>query len=152
MQFKAVTFGAAEVHQKSVVPAPATVAAMAAAPKPSAAKQATIDVTQNLLKHIPGEASGFYLLTYGLTDKTRTQLGLIFALSLILLLTVRILAAASVAIIISSVIAFLLWMVIFDEGFLHVIAPSLMPPGIGAIVAFFYSAMITVLASAGKIK
>ena len=115
-------------------------------------RQGVAGVTENLLKHIPGEASGFYLLaSSSLTDVTTGRLGLIFALSLILLVVVRWLALASWGIMLTSIGAFALWMLIFDKGYLHAIFPDVLPSPLGLIVASFYSALITLLASAGKI-
>ena len=109
-------------------------------------------VTENLLYHIPGEASGFYLLAASsVANPTKGTLGLIFILALVLLFTVRLLAKASRGIIITTVGAFILWMAIFDQGFLHVAFPKVLPPPIGFILASFYSIFVTLLASAGKL-
>jgi hypothetical protein len=37
-------------------------------------------------------------------------------------------------------------------GFLHILAPNLLPNPLGLILAGFYSALIALLANAGKIK
>src|ERR1700741_1687275 len=90
--------------------------------------QSKNEVAQNLLKHIPGEASGFYLLSADtLTQPTFDALEFIFVLSFILLLVVRWLAGASRSIMITTILAFLLWMLIFEKGFLHVAFPNLLP-------------------------
>src|SRR5437016_1928697 len=58
--------------------------------------QALAETSQNLLKHIPGEASGFYLLAVDSIDKPNLRtLGLIFGLALVLLIVVRLVAKAS---------------------------------------------------------
>jgi hypothetical protein len=112
-----------------------------------------VEASQNLLKHIPGEASGFYLLAADSLDKPNLgTLGLIFGLALILLVTVRWLANASRGIMVTTIIAFLLWMSIFDKGFIRVAFPTLLPHPLGLILAVFYSTFITLLASAGKIR
>ena len=112
-----------------------------------------LEASQNLLKHIPGEASGFYLLAAdSLSKPSVATLGLIFVLALILLVVVRWLAKASSGIMVTTIIAFLLWMLILDKGFLHVAFPGLLPPPLGFIVAVFYSSLIAILASAGKIR
>jgi hypothetical protein len=114
---------------------------------------ALLEVSQNLLKHIPGEASGFYLLAAdSFVQPSVGLLGLFFGLALVLLLLVRILAKASVAIIVTTLLAFLLWMGILDKGFFHVLWPNLLPSPLGLIIALFYSIVITTLASAGIIK
>jgi hypothetical protein len=116
-------------------------------------KQVVAGVSENLLKHIPGEASGFYLLAVSsLTQPTLSNLGLIFFLSLVLLLVVRWLAAAGWGMMLTSLGAFALWMLIIDKGFLHAIWPNLLQAPMGLIVAGFYSTLITILASAGKIR
>lgn len=128
----------------------------AAAPPPAPppnGHNAFVDISQNLLKHIPGEASGFYLLAVdSIKDPSTRDLGVIFALAFVLLVVVRWLAKASWGIQVTTILAFVLWMMIFDKGFLHVVLPNLLPPPMGLIVAVFYSMLITLLASAGKIK
>ncbi|MDO8546031.1 MAG: hypothetical protein Q7R68_01595 [Nitrospirales bacterium] len=127
----------------------------ASPPPPSATstRDALVEASNNLLKHIPGEASGFYLLAVdSIKEPSLGNLGLIFALAFVLLVVVRWLAKASAAIMITTILAFALWMLIFDKGFLHVILPSLLPAPMGLIVAVFYSMLITLLASAGKIR
>jgi hypothetical protein len=120
---------------------------------PGGTRQGLVDVSQNLLKHVPGEASGFYLLAVSaLAAPSLRDLGLIFALSLVLLIVVRWLAQASWGIMLTTIGAFVLWMLIFDKGFLHVAFPDLLPGPLGLIVALFYSTLITLLASAGKIR
>ena len=110
------------------------------------------EVAKNLLKHIPGEASGFYLIGAGAFENPGPMtLGALFAMALGLLLLIRFLAKASRGITVSTVIAFLLWMFIIDNGFLATLFPVLPDPW-GLILAGFYSTVITILASAGKIK
>lgn len=132
---------------------PAAAPAPTPGPPPAQGRQALVEASQNLLKHIPGEASGFYLLAADSIDKPRLgTLALIFVLAIVLLVTVRWLANASRGIMVTTILAFLLWMLIFDKGFLHVAFPYLLPPPLGLIVAVFYSMLITLLASAGKIR
>lgn len=110
-------------------------------------------VSENLLKHIPGEASGFYLLAVDSMKQPSTRdLGIIFILAFVLLVAVRWLADASRGIMFTTIFAFMLWMLILDKGFLHVVFPNLLPAPMGLIVAVFYSMLITLLASAGKIR
>jgi hypothetical protein len=85
-------------------------------------------------------------------DPSLGNLGLIFFLAFVLLVVVRWLAKASWGIMITTILAFIIWMMIFDKGFLHAILPNLLPAPLGLIVAVFYSTLITLLASAGKIK
>jgi len=108
---------------------------------------------QNLLAHIPGEASGFYLLAVdNIQDPTTGTLVFIFILALILLILVRVLGKASRAVILTSLGAFVVWMLVLDQGLFHVLAPNLLPDPLGLIVAIFYSSAITALANAGIIK
>ena len=114
------------------------------------------EIAKNLLKHIPGEAAGFYTLGVSMFEdsaKGPLSLGILFALSLILLLIVRITAKASISILITSIAAFLIWMYVIDEGFLKLILEDwgIAAPW-GAVVAAFFTAVVTVLASSGKIK
>lgn len=108
---------------------------------------------QNLLAHIPGEASGLYLMAVEAIDKpTIPTLTFVFVLALIILVLVRWSAKASSAIMVTSIIAFLIWMLVLDKGLLHALFPKLLPNPLGLILAVFYSTVITMLANAGKIR
>jgi hypothetical protein len=108
---------------------------------------------QNLLAHIPGEASGFYLLAIGaFTSPPVSALVLVAILAFVLLVLVRWAAKASRGVMITSAMAFVLWMLILDNGVLHVIFPSVLPPPMGFIVAAAYSSAVTILANAGKLS
>jgi hypothetical protein len=48
--------------------------------------------------------------------------------------------------------AFLIWMFVLDQGIFHVLMPNLLPDPLGFVVALFYSALITLLASKGIIQ
>jgi hypothetical protein len=121
--------------------------------EPAEGKQAIIENAQNLLKHIPGEASGFYIMAVDSIEKpSLSTVGLIFVMALILLLAVRQLADASRDIMLTTIGAFLLWMFIFDKGLLNMLFPNLLPDPLGLILAVFYSTLITLLAGAGKIR
>ena len=116
-------------------------------------RQALLESAQNLLKHIPGEASGFCLMAADSFEKPKFGiLVLICFLSLILLVVVRWLAGASRWIMLTTLGAFVLWMFVLDKGVLHVAFPNLLPDPIGLILAVFYSTLITLLASYGKIQ
>ena len=109
--------------------------------------------SKNLLKHIPGEASGFYLMAVdSIPNPGLGAIGFIFVLALVLLILVRYLAGASRGIMISTILAFLIWMFVLDSGLFHVAFPNLLPDPFGLIVAFFYSMVVTLLANAGKIQ
>lgn len=139
---------------------PADIGAAAEAPAPPqqaaaapAGQQLLVEGSKNLLKHIPGEASGFYLIAVdSIHDPGLGTLTLIFVLAFVLLVVVRWLAGASRGIMVTTIIAFALWMFILDKGLLHVAFPSFLPDPLGLIVAVFYSTLITILASAGRIR
>jgi hypothetical protein len=132
--------------------------AAAAAPAGSGAGQSPVANTlqgtsENLLKQIPGEATGFYLLAAGAFAKPNLwTLGIIFVLALTLLVMVRWLAHASRAIMTTTIIAFLLWMLILDNGFIHALFPNALIPPWGFIIVTFYTIAVALLANAGKIK
>lgn len=108
---------------------------------------------QNLLLHIPGEASGLYLMAAdAFVQPSRGTIIFIAILALIILIVVRWAAGASRAVMITSVIAFLIWMFVLDKGVFHMLFPALLPNPLGLIIAVFYSTIITLLANAGKIK
>lgn len=122
-------------------------------PEPAAGRQALVEGAQNLLKHIPGEASGFYLMAVDSMEKPSIGVVvLIFILALVLLVVVRWLAGASRWIMATTIIAFLLWMLVLDKGVLNLAFPGLIPDPLGLILAVFYSTLVTILASAGVIK
>jgi hypothetical protein len=52
----------------------------------------------------------------------------------------------------TTILAFLVWMLVLKNGFLHMPLPNLLPDPLGLILAVFYSTLITVLAGAGKIR
>jgi hypothetical protein len=115
---------------------------------------------QNLLAHIPAEASGFYLMAIGLITKQQYgaslepnhgQALLLGGMALVILVLVRWLAHASVAVHVTTIGAFAIWMSVIENGFLHLNGIA-MPSGLGFVFALFYSTVITLLANAGKLK
>ncbi len=122
-------------------------------PAASATQQTLVEGSKNLLKHIPGEASGFYLMAVdSIQNPGFGTLALIFVLAVALLVAVRWVAGASRGIMVTTIIAFVLWMLVLDKGLLNVAFPDLLPDPLGLILAVFYSTLITILASAGKIN
>ncbi len=122
-------------------------------PKAATGKQQLVKMSQNLLNHIPGEASGFYLMAVdAFADPSLSVLGVLCFLALVLLVAVRWLAGASRGIMITTVGAYVLWMLILDQGFLHRAFPDLLQDPLGLVIAGFYSALVTILAGAGKIR
>ncbi len=113
-------------------------------------------VAQNLLVHIPGEASGFYLFAVDFLRPSPTapipptEALWVGGMALVLLIVVRWLANASAAILATSVIAFLIWMAVLDIGSLTLNGFGL--GRLGLAVALFYSSVVTLLATAGKLR
>jgi hypothetical protein len=134
---------------------PAVVAAgvPSAGPPPGPGPSGKLEITaQNVLAHIPGEASGFYLMAVGAIDKPPVgTLIFIFLLALILLVLIRWAAKATKGVMLTSVLAFGIWMLILDKGVLHVLMPTLLPGALGLVVAVFYSIVVTTLANTGKL-
>ena len=130
---------------------PAAAAAAAAAAGGGGGGTRRGEISKNLMKHMPGEATGFYLVAASFFEAPgAVALGVLFVMALALLILVRVLAEASVWIIVSSVIAFLIWMLVIENGFLAEVLP--VPAPWGAILAMFYSAVVTLLASKGIIS
>jgi hypothetical protein len=157
MQFrpiKALSFLARAAAPSAGTPSPSLAKAPAAPPPaPATGRQALVESAQNLLKHIPGEASGFYLMAVSSFEKPSLIIaGLICALALILLVVVRWLAKASAGIMWTTMGAFALWMLVLDKGLLNLAFPNLLPDPLGLILAVFYSTLITLLAGAGIIR
>lgn len=149
------------IAARQALAAPADTSSLSAnSPTPAVApatasnrRGALLTSAENLLSHIPGEASGFYLMATDAFDNPgRGILLFLFVLSFILLVVVRWVAGASKGIMLTTIGAFIIWMAVFDKGFLHILFPSLLPDPLGLIIAAFYSALITILASAGKIR
>lgn len=127
-----------------------------ASKKASKAKNAAAGkFTQNLLVHVPGEASGFYLLgieTITLpTGIPHREAAFVGVLALVLLVLVRWLAGSSIAVLATSIGAFFIWMAVFDNGFLALNGYGV-PGNIGVVLAGFYSTVIAILGTFGKLK
>jgi hypothetical protein len=127
--------------------------------EPTAAerRESLARTSENLLKHIPGEATGFYVIAVSAFDKQSTlNLGIIFFCSLALLVLIRWLARTSRGVMVSTIIAFFIWMLIIDNGFIYLLIHTNLPGfpirSWGWVAAAFYTAVITILADAGIIK
>jgi hypothetical protein len=120
----------------------------------------TAKAVQNLLVHIPGEASGFYLMAIPLAKDAKAQVTiwmavLIGLVALGLLVLLRWLGAATTAVKVTSIIAFFIWMLAIDQGFLNLLlvdAGFSQAQTLGVVLALAYSTVITILGSAGKLK
>ena len=107
----------------------------------------------NLLAHIPGEASGFYLMAVGaLSNPSMQVMWLLFVLSLGLTLLLKWAQKSSPKVIGSTMIAFLIWMTAMDQGVFRTAFPDFFSPPIGLIIAAFYSIVVTALANTGFLK
>jgi hypothetical protein len=123
-----------------------------AEPEPVTGTQVLQKSAQNLLAHIPGEASGLYLMGVGAMDQPKIgTMAIVSILALVLLVLVRWAGKASRGVMVTSILAFVIWMLVLDNGVLHVLWPHLLPNPLGLIVAVFYSAVVTILANAGKL-
>lgn len=112
------------------------------------------DASKNLLKHIPGESSGFYLISAGALGQSASELGLavLFFLSFLILVLVRWMAGASFWIFVTSIGAFIIWMSVIEGGYISKVYLSDIEGVWGFIVASFYSIIVTVLASSGRLE
>lgn len=125
----------------------------AISPASADAKDKLQKSAQNLLVHIPGEASGLYLMAVDAFDKPSSAIIIFIAtMALIILIVVRWAAGVSRGAMITSVLAFLIWMFVLDKGVFQMLFPSLLPNPLGLIIAVVYSTIITTLANAGIIK
>lgn len=127
---------------------------------PQAAPNRVQTTMENLLTHVPGEASGFYLIglemirgasTAGAAALTTGELGGLFACAMVLLVVIRKLAGAGLGLIITSATAFALWMMVFEDGFLNH-AFHVEKPVYWLVISAFFTALVTALANAGKLK
>jgi len=108
---------------------------------------------QNLLTHLPGEATGLYLAGLDMfgDGASATTLVVIALVSLAVLLLVRYLAKSSTTVIVVSVIAFVIWVYTLGNGPFQAFGIEL-GQGVGAFLVVAYSTVVTILASYGKIK
>ncbi len=108
---------------------------------------------QNLVNHMPAEATALYIAGLDAVGNDATPLALIIVavVALPVLLLVRILAKASTAVMISSIIAFIIWVYALGNGPFQALNLSF-TPGIGAFLVIVYSTIITILANKGIIK
>jgi len=114
-------------------------------------KDATLDTSiANLLSHLPAEATALYIAGLGIVDKEPLALIIIAVVSLIFLLVIRILAKAKAAVIITSSIAFVIWVYAIGNGPFQALGVDL-PMGLGAFLVIAYSTLITILANSGVI-
>lgn len=112
-------------------------------------------VVNNLLAQIPAEASTFYVFAMSMFTEPSKELAIIFSLvSLALLFFVRTLSKASKGVLITSAVAFLIWMAMLENGALRIVISNNgfdMGPWT-AICAFLYTIIITLLANKGVLK
>jgi hypothetical protein len=134
--------------------------------KPKSAKFGTTEppgtpgiIVNNLLTHVPTEAVAFVTMvsplvnSSGTEDPVRTWLVTIGALGLSVV--VRWLNKASIAVWCTTAFAFALWMTLVPTSAAHLLWPEINSSGIQidiAIVAALFSAVVTALASAGRLK
>lgn len=126
-----------------------------ASPTPSSNQKGSDIETSanNLLAHIPGEASGFYLMAVGaLSNPSMQVMWLLFVLSLVITLLLGWAKKSSPAVIGSTIIAFLIWMTAMDQGVFRIAYRDLFSPPIGLLIAAFYSIVLTALADRGFLK
>ena len=107
---------------------------------------------QNLLNHLPAEATGLYLAGLNAVgDEAGTAAVVAVAVvSLAVLLLVRWLAKASTNVIIASVLGFVIWVYAIGNGPFQAFGVELVQ-GLGTFAIIAYSTIITILATAGKI-
>lgn len=108
---------------------------------------------QNLLTHVPGEATGLYLAGLDMfgDNASATTLVVIALVSLAVLLLVRYLVKSSPVVIVISVIAFVIWVYAIGNGPFQAFGIDL-AQGVGAFLVVAYSTVVTILTTYGKIK
>jgi hypothetical protein len=123
-------------------------------PKVERTRQQNLEKSiQNLLNHLPPDATALYLAGINLFEESTSALNLIIValVSLAFLLIIRILAKASKTLIIISVISFIIWVYAIGNGPFQALGLDL-PRRLGTFFVIVYSALITVLANYGIIK
>jgi hypothetical protein len=105
------------------------------------------NAAQNLLVHIPGEASGFYLMVANATETMSTGNALLYAaLALAILFAARWVADSTWPVMLTSAVAFFIWMAVLEDGALSVAGYGL--PGVpGLAIAAGYSILVAIIAT-----
>lgn len=112
---------------------------------------ATVETSiSNLLTHLPAEATALYIAGLSVVEKTPLALTIVAGVSLIFLLVIRILAKAKPAVLVTSSVAFVIWVYALGDGPFQAWGLDL-PMGLGAFLVIAYSTLITILANAGLI-
>jgi hypothetical protein len=102
---------------------------------------------------MPAEATALYIAGLDAVGNNATPIALVIVavVALAVLLLVRILAKASTSVMISSIVAFLIWVYALGNGPFQALNLTF-SPGIGAFLVIVYSTVITILANKGIIK
>ena len=134
--------------------APADGAKRGPARNPVRGSDALQGAAENLVKLLPAEATGFYLGALAIYTKPpeKSDLLLYSILAMILMFVARLVAKAGIWSIIFTAFAFLLWMGTIDNGVLRVYFPDLCKPPRSTVIVGFYTGLVTLLSSCGKIK
>jgi hypothetical protein len=108
---------------------------------------------QNLLTHLPGEATALYIIGLDSFGKEATALTLVIIalVALAVMFLIRYLANATKAVYWTSFVAFVLWVYAIGNGPFQALGLEL-PQGVGAFLIAAFTTIITLLANAGKIK
>ena len=114
---------------------------------------ATKKSIQNLLTHLPGEATGLYLIGLDVFGKEANAfiLSIVAIVSLGIMILIRTLAKASTAVFVTSFIAFVLWVYAIGNGPFQALG-IVLPQGVSAFAIAVFSTVVTVLANKGLIK
>jgi hypothetical protein len=109
----------------------------------------------NLFKQLPAEATGVYLLGFDMFKDNDFMLIVSLVVGLAALLMVRIMLKASRGVLISSSIAYLLWVYAIGSGPFQLLlenASIAEPDGLGTFMITVYTTFVTILANNGKLK
>ena len=103
---------------------------------------------ENLLAHIPAEASTLYVAGLDAIgpDASVGTVTVVAVVSLVVLLLVRILFHAERWVLITSVVAFVLWVYALGHGPFQAIGLAL-PQGLGAFFILAFHAIVTIIAT-----
>jgi hypothetical protein len=107
---------------------------------------------ENLAKHLPGEATAVYLAGLDAVGKNAPVANLIIiaVVALGIMLLIRYLYKSSPAVIITSTIAFVIWVYALGNGPFQALGLNL-AQGMGAFLVIAYSTIITILADRGML-
>ena len=110
---------------------------------------------ENLVKQLPAEATGVYLLGFDLFKGNMCWLTVAMLFGAFILVLVRLGLKSSAAVIFTSLISYVLWVYAIGNGPMQLLLGSFNvtePAGIGTFLIFVWTTLVSIAANYGWIK